>query len=44
MDAPLVRDLGLRPQPEGWADMQAFTAERTAATPDEIWFVEHPPV
>ena len=24
--------------------MQAFTAERTAATRDEIWFVEHPPV
>jgi lipoyl(octanoyl) transferase len=24
--------------------MQAFTAERTAATPDEVWFVEHPPV
>jgi lipoyl(octanoyl) transferase len=44
MDAPLDRDLGLRPLPEVWADMQAFTAERTAATPDEIWFVEHPPV
>jgi len=24
--------------------MQTFTAERTAATRDEIWFVEHPPV
>jgi lipoyl(octanoyl) transferase len=24
--------------------MQAFTASRTAATRDEIWFVEHPPV
>jgi lipoyl(octanoyl) transferase len=24
--------------------MQSFTAERTAATRDEIWFVEHPPV
>jgi lipoyl(octanoyl) transferase len=44
MDAPLVRDLGFRPLPEVWAEMQAFTAERTAATPDEIWFVEHPPV
>ena len=44
MDAPLVRDLGLRPLPEVWAEMQAFTAERTAATRDEIWFVEHPPV
>jgi lipoyl(octanoyl) transferase len=24
--------------------MQQFTDERTAATPDEIWFTEHPPV
>ena len=24
--------------------MQAFTAERTADTRDEVWFVEHPPV
>jgi lipoyl(octanoyl) transferase len=44
MDAPLVRDLGVRPLPDVWAEMQAFTAERTAATADEIWFVEHPPV
>lgn len=44
MDAPLVRDLGFRPLPEVWADMQAFTAERTADTRDEVWFVEHPPV
>ena len=27
-----------------WVEMQTFTAERTAATRDEIWFVEHPPV
>lgn len=44
MHAPLVRDLGLRPLPDVWAEMQAFTAERTAATRDEIWFVEHAPV
>jgi lipoyl(octanoyl) transferase len=44
LDAPLVRDLGFRPLPEAWAAMQAFTAERTAQTRDEIWFVEHPPV
>lgn len=30
--------------PAVWNDMQAFTASRTAHTPDEIWFVEHPPV
>lgn len=30
--------------PDVWADMQRFTDTRVAATPDEIWFVEHPPV
>jgi lipoyl(octanoyl) transferase len=44
VDTPLVRDLGFRPLQDVWAEMQAFTAERTAATRDEIWFVEHPPV
>lgn len=44
MDAPLVRDLGFEPLPDVWAEMQRFTAERTAETRDEIWFVEHPPV
>jgi lipoyl(octanoyl) transferase len=44
VEAPRVRDLGFRPLPQVWGDMQAFTAERTAATRDEIWFVEHPPV
>src|SRR5262245_49195349 len=34
----------MRPLPEVWAEMQAFTAERGDATADEIWFVEHPPV
>lgn len=29
---------------EVWADMRAFTDSRTPETPDEIWFVEHPPV
>jgi len=44
VEAPLVRDLAPQPLPDVWAKMQAFTAERTAATRDEIWFVEHPPV
>jgi lipoyl(octanoyl) transferase len=44
MDAPLVRDLGLRPLEDVWREMQAFTAARTQATRDEIWLVEHPPV
>jgi lipoyl(octanoyl) transferase len=41
---PALRDLGRRPLPEVWAGMQRFTSERTSETPDEIWFVEHPPV
>ena len=40
----LIRDLGLRPLPDVWADMQTFTSERGEDTRDEIWFVEHPPV
>jgi lipoyl(octanoyl) transferase len=27
-----------------WREMQRFTDERDENTPDEIWFVEHPPV
>jgi lipoyl(octanoyl) transferase len=27
-----------------WHEMQKFTDERDAATPDEIWLCEHPPV
>jgi lipoyl(octanoyl) transferase len=44
VQAPLVRDLGFKPLPDVWAEMQAFTAARTADTPDEVWLVEHPPV
>jgi lipoyl(octanoyl) transferase len=44
MSAPLVRELKRRPLPEVVAEMQSFTGARTAATRDEIWFVEHPPV
>jgi len=44
VEAPLVRDLASQPLQDVWTKMQAFTAERTAATRDEIWFVEHPPV
>ncbi|MFP4560699.1 MAG: lipoyl(octanoyl) transferase LipB [Thiohalorhabdus sp.] len=41
---PRVRDLGRREYETVWAAMRAFTAERTAGTPDELWLVEHPPV
>ena len=42
--APLIRYLGLAPYEPTWRAMQKFTDERQEATPDEIWFVEHPPV
>ena len=40
----VVRDLGVRPMPEVWAEMKSYTDERDAAAPDQVWFVEHPPV
>jgi lipoyl(octanoyl) transferase len=39
-----VRRLGLGPYADAWAAMKAFTAARTADTPDELWLLEHPPV
>jgi lipoyl(octanoyl) transferase len=41
---PLIRHLGLLDYEPTWRAMQQFTAERTAATADEIWFLEHRPV
>jgi lipoyl(octanoyl) transferase len=40
----VVRDLGFRPLPQVWVEMQDFTAARAEHTADEIWFVEHPPI
>ena len=40
----VVRSLGRVEYEPTWRAMQAFTAERTTATPDEIWLLEHPPV
>ena len=40
----IVRDLGRTDYETTWRAMQAFTAAREAATPDEIWLTEHPPV
>lgn len=42
--APVIRRLGLQAYAPVWRDMQRFTEERDAATPDELWWVEHPPV
>ena len=41
---PILRRLGLRDYLPVWQAMQDFTDRRDAATPDELWLVEHPPV
>jgi len=43
-DRPQVRRRGLLDYRQVWQEMQAFTEQRTADTPDELWFLEHPPV
>lgn len=40
----LVRRLGLMDYEPVWRAMQAFTDQRDASTPDELWLVQHPPV
>ena len=44
MDAPVLRWLGRVAYEPTWRAMQRFVDERSAATRDEIWFLEHPPV
>jgi lipoyl(octanoyl) transferase len=44
MDAPVLRWLGRVPYEPTWRAMQRFVDERGPGTPDEIWFLEHPPV
>ena len=39
-----IRTLGRTDYETTWRAMQAFTAERIATTPDEIWLTEHPPI
>jgi lipoyl(octanoyl) transferase len=39
-----ARYLGREDYVPCWEAMQRFTNERTDATPDQIWFCEHPPV
>jgi lipoyl(octanoyl) transferase len=41
---PVIRRLGRVEYEPTWRAMQRFTAERGAATADEIWLLEHPPV
>ena len=39
-----VRKLGLADYEPTWRAMRDFTAARGAATPDELWVLQHPPV
>ncbi|NDF45164.1 MAG: lipoyl(octanoyl) transferase, partial [Betaproteobacteria bacterium] len=39
-----IRQLGRVEYLPTYEAMQAFTAARTADTPDELWLCEHPPV
>lgn len=39
-----IRHLGRVAYDPAWRAMQAFTADRTDRTPDELWVLEHPPV
>jgi lipoyl(octanoyl) transferase len=41
---PVLRWLGRVDYEPTWRAMQTFTNERDASTPDQIWFLEHPPV
>jgi lipoyl(octanoyl) transferase len=40
----VIRSLGRTDYEATWRAMQAFTDGRDAATPDEIWLTEHPPI
>ena len=44
MNPPVIRHLGRVEYEPTWRAMEKFTLERGPATPDEIWFLEHPPV
>lgn len=41
---PLIKHLGVVPYEPTWRAMQAANKSRSAATPDEFWLLEHPPV
>ena len=40
----IIQTLGRTDYADTWARMKAFTRERDAATPDELWITEHAPV
>lgn len=41
---PQVRRLGLCEYAPVWHDMQSLTQQRDAATPDQLWLLQHAPV
>ena len=43
-DALIIRHLGQVDYETTWRGMQDFTQRRNDNTPDELWFLEHPPV
>ncbi|MFZ0105658.1 MAG: lipoyl(octanoyl) transferase LipB [Thiobacillus sp.] len=43
-EGAIVRRLGRVEYEPTWRAMQDFTASRDAATPDELWLLQHPPV
>jgi len=40
----IVTQLGFRAYEPVWREMQRFTDQRDAHTPDQLWLVEHPPI
>jgi lipoyl(octanoyl) transferase len=44
VDTLVIRHPGVVDYETAWHDMQAFTRNRDEETPDELWFLEHPPV
>ena len=40
----IVRSLGIEPYAKTWEAMKRFTDRRDENTPDEVWFLQHPPV
>jgi lipoyl(octanoyl) transferase len=43
-ESPVLRRMGVTEYAAAHDAMRAFTARRTADTPDELWLLEHPPV
>lgn len=42
--AAVIKHLGRVPYEPTWKAMERYTLERGADAPDEVWFLEHPPV